>query len=148
MAGTRSRRESSASTQASMRSVLQARGARPLAFWASASATSQPWRSSVSWTKRAVHRLDRRPDRDRTVIAPQLAGQARQPVGVQRGGAGADALAALIEQAVVQTPAAEIQTSMQHHVRGPPPARSFGGTPERGTEEARLHDIQSEAIRW
>ena len=36
-----------------MRSVLQASGASPLTFWASATSTSQPQRSSVSWTKRA-----------------------------------------------------------------------------------------------
>jgi hypothetical protein len=36
IAGTNSRRLSSASTQASIRSVLHANGARPLTFWASA----------------------------------------------------------------------------------------------------------------
>ena len=34
-------------------SVLAARGARPLTFWASAISTSQPASSSLSWTKRA-----------------------------------------------------------------------------------------------
>jgi hypothetical protein len=36
-----------------MRSVLQARGASLLTFWASATSTCQPARSSVSCTKRA-----------------------------------------------------------------------------------------------
>src|SRR5215211_3580221 len=36
-----------------MRSVFVAKGARPLTFWASATRTSQPDRSRVSWTKRA-----------------------------------------------------------------------------------------------
>ena len=53
IAGTRSRRESSASTHASMRSVLHANGASPLTFCASATSTSQPQRSSVSCTNRA-----------------------------------------------------------------------------------------------
>src|SRR4051812_27367441 len=53
IAGTRSRRDSSASTQASILSVLQASGANPFTFTASAISTSQPRSSSWSWTKRA-----------------------------------------------------------------------------------------------
>ena len=53
IAGTRSRRESSASTHASMRSVLHANGASPLTLCASTTSTSQPSRSSVSCTNRA-----------------------------------------------------------------------------------------------
>src|SRR5947209_8660327 len=53
ISGTRSRRASSASTQASILSVLQAKGASPFALTASAIRTSQPSRSSRSWTKRA-----------------------------------------------------------------------------------------------
>jgi hypothetical protein len=53
IAGTSSRRESSASTQASILSVLQASGASPFTFCASAISTSQPSRSSSSCTKRA-----------------------------------------------------------------------------------------------
>lgn len=53
ISGTRSRRASSANTRASIRSVLAASGAMPLTLAASAMATSQPERSSVSWTKRA-----------------------------------------------------------------------------------------------
>src|SRR5829696_7386241 len=40
-------------TRASILSVLHANGARPLTLCASAISTSQPCRSSVSWTKRA-----------------------------------------------------------------------------------------------
>jgi hypothetical protein len=53
IAGTKSRRESSASTQASILSVLQANGARPLTFCASAISTCQPASSSWSCTNRA-----------------------------------------------------------------------------------------------
>ena len=53
IAGTRSRWLSIASTFESILSVLQASGARPLTFWASAISTVQPSCSSVSWTKRA-----------------------------------------------------------------------------------------------
>src|SRR6059036_776533 len=42
IAGTRSRRVSSVSTQASIRSVLQANGARPFTFCTSAISTCQP----------------------------------------------------------------------------------------------------------
>jgi hypothetical protein len=53
IAGTRSRRESSASTHASILSVLQASGAKPLTFTASAISTVQPRSSSWSCTNRA-----------------------------------------------------------------------------------------------
>src|SRR6266542_4130345 len=53
ISGTRSSRASSASTQVSIVSVLQASGAIPRAFAASAILTSQPASSSSSWTKRA-----------------------------------------------------------------------------------------------
>jgi hypothetical protein len=52
-AGTSSRRHSSASTHASIRSVLHASGANPLTFCASAICTCQPRSSSWSWTNRA-----------------------------------------------------------------------------------------------
>jgi hypothetical protein len=53
LAGTSSRRDSSARTQASIRSVLPASGASPLTFCASAICTSHPSSSSWSWTNRA-----------------------------------------------------------------------------------------------
>ena len=53
IAGTRSRRDNSANTNASIRSVLHANGASPFTFAASAISTSQPASSSVSCTNRA-----------------------------------------------------------------------------------------------
>jgi hypothetical protein len=53
IAGTRSRWERVARTSESVVSVFKARGASPLARWASAISTSQPACSSVSWTSRA-----------------------------------------------------------------------------------------------
>jgi hypothetical protein len=52
-AGTRSRRHSSASTHASILSVLHANGASPFTRCASATATSQPASVSTSRTNRA-----------------------------------------------------------------------------------------------
>jgi hypothetical protein len=49
-AGTRSLCERTARTLESISSVLQARGASPLTFWASAISTDQPSCSRVSWT--------------------------------------------------------------------------------------------------
>jgi hypothetical protein len=51
--GTKARRDSSASTRASIRSVLQASGASPLTFGASAISTCHPASSSWSCTNRA-----------------------------------------------------------------------------------------------
>jgi hypothetical protein len=75
---------------------------------------------------RARHRLDRRahPDRPEAPLDPPR--EPGQAVGVGRRHPDLDALAARIEQAIVQPPAAEIQTSMQHHVSGPP-SRSLLG---------------------
>jgi hypothetical protein len=53
IAGTKSRWLSVASTRESILSVLQANGARPFTFLASAISTSQPSCSSVSWTSLA-----------------------------------------------------------------------------------------------
>src|SRR5207253_3441289 len=66
---------------------------------------------------RAVHRLDRRDDR--LVEAADASGQAAQTVSVGRRGADLDLLAQLIEQAEVETLAAEIQSRVQHCL-GPP----------------------------
>jgi hypothetical protein len=82
MAGTRSRRPSSASTHASMRSVLQASGASPLTFCASA--ILDPPAELLELTMheaRAVHRLDRRPDRRQR---RKPLDQPAQAVGVRR----------------------------------------------------------------
>jgi len=65
----------------------------------------------------AVHRLDRRDDR--LAEAADASGQAAQTVSVGRRSADLDLLAQLIEQAEVETLAAEIQSGVQHCV-GPP----------------------------
>jgi hypothetical protein len=90
----------------------------------------------------AVHRLDRGADRHRAIRLANVAGEARQAVGVRRRRAGFEPLAPFAEQAEVKTLTAEIQTGIHDHENGPPPARSIGSTPEPGTEEALLHDIQ------
>jgi len=65
----------------------------------------------------AVHRFDRRDDR--LAEAADASGQAAQTVSVGRRGTDLDLLAQLIEQAEVETLAAEIQSGVQHCV-GPP----------------------------
>jgi hypothetical protein len=85
IAGTSSRRASSASTQASIRSVLQASGARPFTFCASAISTCHPASSSRSCTKRgqrAVHRLDR--GANRRAVSSETFGQSIQAVFIRR----------------------------------------------------------------
>ncbi len=88
----------------------------------------------------AVHRLDRR--ENRLAEAADTSGQAAQSVGVWRRGADLDPLAQLIEQAEVETLAAEIQSHVQHclgppfvsrgraehdSAGGPPSSHSFAG---------------------
>jgi hypothetical protein len=60
-------------------------------------------------------------------------GEPRQAVAVRRHRALLDALTALVEQAEIQPPAAQIQTSVQH--TSGPPSRSLPWvtTPERAT---------------
>jgi ABC-type ATPase involved in cell division len=98
-----------ASTLASMRSVLQASGARPLTFCASAINTSQPCSSSVSCTNRAVHRLDHRayPPTRRPI------GQTAQAIGVRRHRRLGDHLAARVEQTDIEPTSTQIQSSVQ-----------------------------------
>jgi hypothetical protein len=94
----------------------------------------------------AVHRLDRRDDR--LVEAADASGQAAQTVSVGRRGADLDLLAQLIEQAEVETLAAEIQSRVQHRVvppfvsrgraehdsaGGPPSSHSLPSSNEAGT---------------
>ena len=122
IAGTSSRRESSANTQASMRSVLQASGASPFTRAASAISTCQPWSSSWSWTKRApVHRLDR--GADRLAMTRELPTQTTEPVGIRRCRTDLNGRALTVEQVEVETLAAEIQSGVQHG-SGPPLGRS------------------------
>ena len=84
IAGTRSRRESSARTQASILSVLQASGARPFTFCASAISTSQPMELEAVVDKAGtVHRLDRRVHR--SAEGRHFLGEVTEPVEIGRG---------------------------------------------------------------
>src|SRR5207249_1031444 len=86
----------------------------------------------------AVHRLDRR--EDRLAEAADTSGQAVQTIGVRRRGADLDLLAQLIEQAEVETLAAEIQSSVQHAWGLP---SSLEDARSMTPREALLHRIPS-----
>ena len=94
--------QSVASTIESIRSVLQARGARPLTFWASAISTDQPSCSSVSWTIRApvIDSIDRA---DRLVVGLlDPPGERFQGAGVGRDDELVEVLSLIGEQADVE----------------------------------------------
>jgi hypothetical protein len=93
---------------------LQASGASPFTFCASAISTCQPASSSRSCTKRTVHRLDRRADRFAVTIEPLA--QATQTVGIWWRRTDLDRRTLTVEQ---ETLATEIQTGGQHR-SGPP----------------------------
>jgi len=64
---------------------LQANGARPFTFRASAISTCQPAQlEPIVHEPRAVHRLDRRADR--LTMTLESSRQAEQTVGIRRGG--------------------------------------------------------------
>jgi hypothetical protein len=104
-----------------MRSVLQASGASPLTFCASATSTSQPSSSRVSRTNRApvIDSITPRTPALRSYTLDEVA----QPVGVRRCRQAPDDVALVADQADVQVPATEIQSSVQHE-HGPPRPRS------------------------
>jgi hypothetical protein len=118
IAGTRSRRASSANTQASIRSVLQANGARPFTFCASAISTCQPASSSRSCTNRAPF-IDSIAARIGSRCPIESSRQAEQAVGIRRCGTNLDGRALTAKQMEVETLATEIQTGVQHR-NGPP----------------------------
>ncbi len=96
-AGTSSRRESSASTQASILSVLQASGASPLTFLSVGDLDLEARElEPVVDETRSVHRLDS--GAHRTAVGRQAAGEAVEPVGVRRRGADLDGFTVAIEQ--------------------------------------------------
>jgi hypothetical protein len=66
---------------------------------------------------RAVHRLDRRPNRLAVTLEPSR--QRVQTVGIRRRRSELDRRTFTVEQMEVETLAAEIQTGVQHEV-GPP----------------------------
>ena len=126
MSGTRSRCESTASTRASILSVLHASGARPLTLAASAISTSQPSASRRSCTNRAPV-IDSITRPHRPLVTPHPARQAKQAVGIGRRRELLDDLASRRQQADIDLAATQIQSSVQHE-RGPPRARSSVNT--------------------
>ena len=135
IAGTRSRCESTASTWASIRSVLQASGASPLTFWASATAPPSP--APRACRARTAPRSSTRSRRAPAPMRPN-ARQAAQP-SASGGAANPATTSPAHDQADIQPPATQIQSSVQHE-HGPPRARS-SMTAERATGEALLHRI-------
>ena len=95
-------------------SVLQASGARPLTFWASAISTAQPCCSRVSWTNRApvIDSITAHTGSPWTSLDP--AGERPQRVGVGRDGELVEMLSLIGEQADVEPLSTEIQSSVQH----------------------------------
>jgi hypothetical protein len=113
IAGTSSRRDSSARTQASIQSVLQASGAKPLTFWASAIWTSQPASSSWSWTNRAPF-IDPGRRHHRLPQPRRLTGQPMQPVRIWRCRGDQHPLTCLVHHMHIQPVARQVQPCVQH----------------------------------
>ncbi|MGH2984251.1 MAG: hypothetical protein ACRDK5_08365 [Solirubrobacterales bacterium] len=84
----------------------------------------------------AVHRLDRCPHRLGEMF--DMSGEAAKTICVRWRGAEVDRLARLIEQAEVETLAAEIQSRVQHRVGLPSSLEDARSMPPR---EALLHRI-------
>jgi hypothetical protein len=72
---------------------------------------------------RTVHRLNRRPHRDRPMTLSDAPRQPGQAIAIRRRRTDLHTLATLAKQTEVQPPATEIQTSMQHEHR--PPSEPF-----------------------
>jgi hypothetical protein len=120
--GTRSRRASSASTQASIRSVVHARGAKALHLLRLGDLDLPTHElEPIAHQARPIHRLDRGADR-RTQTLKALA-QPSQTVNIRRRGADVNRCTVVVEQVEVQTLATEIQTGVQH--RSGPPLRQL-----------------------
>jgi hypothetical protein len=97
---------------------LQASGASPFTFCASAISTCRPGQlEPVVHEARAVHRLDRRADR--LAMPLESSRQPEQTVGIRRRGTNLDRRSLTVKQMEVETLAAEIQTGVQHR-NGPP----------------------------
>jgi hypothetical protein len=98
---------------------LGASGASPFVRWASAISTSQPISSRLSWTKRAPFI-----DSIAACTGPPSGAISRrkvaEPVEVRRCLGDREPPAALVEHADVESFPAEVESKMQHDVRGPP----------------------------
>jgi hypothetical protein len=134
IAGTRSRHDSSASTRASILSVLHASGASPLTFLASATNTSQPASSSVSCTNRAP-------------FIDSITARTRRPPTRRANPRRPSASVGAANSAIDSPPPDKRQTSRRRRLRSNPACNmkraslcSFlDHTPERVTEEALFH---------
>ena len=137
ISGTKSRSDNTASTRASILSVLQASGARPLTLAASAISTSQPSSSSRSCTNRAPV-IDSITPRTASPWLPTRRVSPRKP-----SASGGDA-----NSSTISPPADSRQTSILRRLRSNPACNIKTGllelapsvnTPERATGEALLH---------
>jgi hypothetical protein len=118
---------------------LQASGASPFTFCASAISTCQPVKfEPVVDEPHAVHRLDRRADRLPATFEPLR--QTVKPICVRWRRADLGRRALTIEQVEGETLATEIQTRVQHEV-GPPLDSSQDDKLEPVIREALLHGI-------
>jgi hypothetical protein len=79
---------------ANVRTRLQASGASPFTFCPSAISTCQPAHSSWSWTKRAVHRLDR--GADRLAVTIEVSRRSAQTIEIRRRRAHLDCAGRLV----------------------------------------------------
>ena len=137
IAGTRSRNDSSASTRASILSVLHASGASPLTRCASAISTSQPYlHELVVHEASAVHRLHHAPHR--LVIDRDASRQPVQAVAVRRRREVIDQLAMIGDQADVNPPATQSKPTCNIE-DGPPLSSLLGDSRSVSPEEALLH---------
>jgi hypothetical protein len=116
IAGTRSRRDSSASTQASIRSVLAASGASPLTKPRVGDLhVPAAQLELVVHEAGAGHRLDRR--RHRLAELPDPGDQRGQPAAVRRRGGYQHRRARLIHDMHIHTRPAQVQPDVQHEHR-------------------------------
>ena len=131
-------RASSASTQQSIRSVLQASGASPRALTASATRTSQPASSSWSCTKRApvIDSITASTARARRVAAQDARSPSRRAAHAPTPTRSPPA----VERLPIETLAAEIQSDVQHRRGLPSLSSDARSVPPR---EALLHHIPS-----
>ncbi len=115
IAGTRSRKDSSASTRESILSVLHANGANPLTRCASAISTSHPCATSSSCTN--ARRSWTPPPRAPARRTPHPTRQPVKAIAVRRRGEVIDQLSLVGDKANIHAPATEIQANVQHMKR-------------------------------
>ena len=134
--GSRSRWLSVARTWESILSVLQASGARPFTFWASAISSSSPPLRACRGPSGAGHRLDHGADGRRWTCS--IGGQGSQRVRVGWGGQLVQVFSGLGEQTDVDLLTAEIQSGVNIEV-GPPFSSLRGDSRSVSPEGAPPH---------